>query len=181
MKHDVFISFSSKDRSEAEDIVKILNEKYGLTCWICVEDIHGGQRYKRLIPQAIRDSGVVVFIQSKNAIRSKEIPKEIGLAFDEDIDIIPYKIDTASLKGAEIEYDLYGINFIDGTVPTFDQRMEDLVVAVRKALSEVRLRSDDSASASDVTTGIVSEERTYRREIANSVFEYLDDVINNRS
>ena len=49
--HDVFISFSFKDQSFAENIVNILSSTYGISCWICTRDIDGGKRYKKLIPE----------------------------------------------------------------------------------------------------------------------------------
>ena len=93
--HDIFISFSFVDQRVAEEVVNALTSQYGFSCWICTRDIAGGNRYKALIPRAIDESRAVVFIQSENALESREIPKEIGLAFDADKPIIPFKIDQA--------------------------------------------------------------------------------------
>ena len=130
--HDVFISFSFEDQKKAEEIVNVLTSEYGISCWICTRDIDGGKRYKRLIPDAIRAAKVVVFLQSEDAVASKEIPKEIGLAFDSDKTIIPFRIDQAPLQG-DLEYDLYGIEYIDGTIPTQEQRIHELACAIAKA------------------------------------------------
>ena len=73
--HDIFISFSFADQDTAEAIVNTLTSKYGFSCWICTRDIDGGRRYKALIPRAIDEARAVVFIQSENALSSKEIPK----------------------------------------------------------------------------------------------------------
>lgn len=108
MTHDVFISFSFADQKTAEDIVNILTSKYGISCWICTRDIDGGDYYKDLIPEAIDAAQVVVFIQSSHAVESKEIPKEIGMAFDADKTIIPFRVDNAKLTG-KLRYDLYGV------------------------------------------------------------------------
>ena len=106
MSHDVFISFSFNDQEKAEYIVNKLSSVYGIKSWICTRDIDGGRRYKRLIPQAIRVADVVVFLQSQSALSSKEIPKEIGIAFDNNKVIIPFKLDDSQPSG-ELEYDLY--------------------------------------------------------------------------
>lgn len=37
------------------------------------------------------------------------------------------------------------------------------------------------AGIEPVYDGVVSEERPYRREVANSVFEYIENIINNRT
>lgn len=133
--HDVFISFSFADQKKAEEIVNVLTSEYGILCWICTRDIDGGRRYKRLIPDAIRSAKVIVFLQSEDAVASKEIPKEIGLAFDSDKTIIPFRIDQAPLQG-DLEYDLYGIEYIDGTIPTQEQRIHELACAIAKAIGK---------------------------------------------
>ncbi len=133
--HDVFISFSFHDRSYAENIVNQLTTKYGFSCWICTKDIDGGKRFKALIPQAIDNAKAVVFVQSESALTSKEIPKEIGLAFDAGKPIIPFRLDASQLQG-ELRYDLYGVEFIDGTKPTPDQRIYDLAVSIGNAIGK---------------------------------------------
>ena len=128
--HDAFISFSFSDQELAENIVNILTSQHEISCWICSRDIVGGRRYKKLIPEAIDQSRVLVLLQSASAIESREIPKEIGMAFDADIPIIPFKIDDAALKG-DLRYDLYGIEFIDARVPTFEERVSELAKAIK--------------------------------------------------
>lgn len=141
--HDVFISFSFKDQDHAESLVNILSSRYGISCWICTRDIDGGRRYKKLIPEAIDHAKVVVFLQSSFSIESKEIPKEIGMAFDADKTIIPFKLDDAKLVG-DLRYDLYGLEYIDATVPTFDDRVDELAQAIKKVLGHDKqtIRSD---------------------------------------
>ena len=131
--HDVFISFSFNDQTVAEYIVNTLSSMYEISCWICTRDIAGGSRYKRLIPEAIDNAQVVVFLQSSSSIASKEVPKEIGLAMDADKIIIPFKLDSAPLTG-DLRYDLYGVEYIDATVPSFDERIKDLAMAIKKVL-----------------------------------------------
>ena len=128
--HDAFVSFSFSDQELAENIVNLLTSQYGISCWICSRDIVGGKRYKKLIPEAIDQSRVLVLLQSASAIESKEIPKEVGMAFDADIPIIPFKIDDANLKG-DLRYDLYGIEFIDARIPTFEERVSELAKAIK--------------------------------------------------
>lgn len=138
MTHDVFISFSFADQKTAEDIVNILTSKYGISCWICTRDIDGGDYYKDLIPEAIDAAQVVVFIQSSHAVESKEIPKEIGMAFDADKTIIPFRVDDAKLTG-KLRYDLYGVEYIDATVPTMEQRIFELAKSISKAIGKTLL------------------------------------------
>ena len=133
-KHDVFISFSFNDRILAEDIVNKLSSLYGISCWICTSNIHGGSRYKQDIVDAIEQAQVLVFLQSSASVISKEVPKEIGIAFDAGKTIIPFKLDDAKLLSKDLQYDLAGVEFIDATVPTFDERIRDLALAIKKFL-----------------------------------------------
>ncbi|MBP3371300.1 MAG: toll/interleukin-1 receptor domain-containing protein [Clostridia bacterium] len=167
--HDIFISFSFADQQMAEEIVNTLTSKYGFSCWICTRQVEGGRRYKALIPQAIDEARVVVFLQSENALTSKEIPKEIGIAFDADKIIIPFKIDQAQPQG-DLRYDLYGVEYIDATVPTKEQRIYELAKAISKAIGKP-LPSDavpDAASMHLVSTPSV---------IPKSIFCGRDDVL----
>lgn len=135
MTHDVFISFSFADQKVAEDIVNTLTSKYGISCWICTRDLDGGDYYKALIPDAIDAAKVIVFIQSSHAVESKEVPKEIGIAFDADKIIIPFRVDDAKLTG-KLRYDLYGVEYIDATIPTLEERIFDLATSISKAINK---------------------------------------------
>ena len=46
---------------------------------------------------------------------------------------------------------------------------------------EILNRMADKAGIEPVYDGIVSEERPYRREVANAVFGFIESIINNRS
>lgn len=132
MAHDVFISYSFDDQTDAEEIVNKLTTVYGISCWICTRDILKGAHYKREIAEAIETCQVVVLIQSKHAVESSEIPKEIGIALEEEKKIIPFRIDTAKLKN-DLRYDLTGVEYIDATIPTKEQRIYDLAKSISNA------------------------------------------------
>ena len=55
------------------------------------------------------------------------------LTFDEDKLIIPFRLDDAKASGS-LRYDLSGIDFIDGQVPTFDERIDELAAAIKRNL-----------------------------------------------
>lgn len=135
MSHDVFISFSFSDQGIAEDIVNKLTSKYGISCWICTRNIDGGKRFKSSISEAIQEAKVVVFLQSEHSVISREIPREIGIALDADKTIIPFKLDQAQLQG-DMVYDLQGVQYIDATVPTPEQRIDDLAKSISKATNK---------------------------------------------
>lgn len=168
MKHDVFISFSFQDQKQAEEIVNILSSKYGISCWICTRDIDGGKRFKSLILEAIDAAKVVVFIQSENSLASKEIPREIGNALDADKTIIPFRIDSAQPHG-DLRYDLYGVEYIDATVPSFDDRVADLARSIIKVLGKDRKSQTVSNSSYQLKSNRVT---------CSEIFYGRDDILN---
>lgn len=167
--HDVFISFSFADQSVAEEIVNALTSQYGFSCWICTRDIDGGKRFKAMIPQAIRESRAVIFIQSEEALASREIPKEIGIAFDANKTIIPFKLDKAQPEG-DLEYDLYGVEYIDATVPTREQRIHELAKAISKSIGKPL---QNAAAVTSVSEKLVSTPSV----IPKNVFFGRDDTV----
>lgn len=170
--HDVFISFSFADQKKAEEIVNSLQSKYGILCWICTRDIDGGRRYKKLIPEAIRASKVVVLLQSESAVESKEIPKEIGIAFDSDKTIIPFKLDTSELHG-DLEYDLYGVEYIDATVPTMDERIYELANVIGNVLGKDITSCSNPVIASQSPEKLLPTPPVHPR----SIFHGREDII----
>ena len=136
-KNDVFVSFSFKDFDLVKKIVSTLEEQYGLKVWMCSKELRGGDKYFSIIPKEIRDSGVLLFIQSENSLKSKEVPSEILIARNSNVDIIPFRIDKTDIEESEIEYFLVITNYIDGTVPTFEKRVDDLSQSIYSALNRV--------------------------------------------
>jgi len=168
MNHDVFISFSFQDQEQAEKIVNILSSEYGITCWICTRDIDGGKNFKTLITKAIEATKVVVFIQSENSLSSKDIPREIGIALDESKTIIPFKLDKSQPHGA-LRYDLHGVEFIDATIPTFEERVSELAKSIFRAIGKNKEKNKASANTYKLQSG---------RVICSEIFYGRDDIIN---
>lgn len=88
----LFISHSSKDKNEVNEIVTKLNVSK-LPIWICDDDISSGADYTKEIPKAIRNSNAIVFVMSQNSVASKHVLKELGLALKYNKPIFPINID----------------------------------------------------------------------------------------
>ncbi len=169
---DVFISYSFSDQEDAEYIVNTLVEKYGISCWICTRDIAKGDNYKEKIAEAIESSGVVVLIQSKSAVESIEIPKEIGIALEEEKKIIPFRIDTAKLKNA-LRYDLNGVEYIDATIPTREQRIDDLAKTI------LRLKNDNNSRFYQKSSNYCMQSLKSTRISCSEIFDGRNQLIEN--
>jgi len=98
MNHNVFISFSSKDIETAIRIHDGLTNR-GVKCWISSKHVSPGGDYQTEIVNALAASCVMVLVYSQNANSSLEIPKEIALAGQYQLTVIPLKIDDVIPSG----------------------------------------------------------------------------------
>ena len=130
---DVFISYSSKNADEAEYIREVL-EKNNISCWIDHERVHGGQFFLEEILKGIENCKVLLIVLSKDAQKSTYVPKELALALDEQLIIIPYRIENCKIEG-QFKTGLAGINYIDA-FPDEIQGMTSMLEAVNNALQK---------------------------------------------
>jgi len=95
---DVFISYSSKDRFVADQLVNYI-ENAGFSCWIAPRNIKGGSEYSEVIEKAILHSKIFLLVFSEDSATSPWVKSELNIAFSENKYLIPYKIDATPLKG----------------------------------------------------------------------------------
>lgn len=69
MAHDVFISYSTKDKVIADAICANL-ENRGIRCWIAPRDILPGKKWGGSIIEAIERSKILVLVLSSNSNKS---------------------------------------------------------------------------------------------------------------
>ena len=112
--YDIFISYSTKDKSKVSDIINAFKQQ-GYKVWIDKEGIRGGDpSFKSTLVKAIEQSKIVVFFSSSNSNSSKWTEKEIGIAISKNKYIIPVKLDE-SLYANSVQFDLINYDFIDFT------------------------------------------------------------------
>ena len=132
MSHNVFISFSSKDLETATRIYEGLSHR-GVKCWISSRHVSPGGNYMNEIVSALTSSSVMVLIYSKNANLSKEIERELALAGQHQLTVIPLKIDDVVPSGAFI-YSLATSQWVE-VFPNVENTL-DTVAATIKAITE---------------------------------------------
>ena len=135
MAHDVFISHSSKDKPIADAICANL-EGVGIRCWIAPRDIAPGEDWPTAIAGAISQSRVMVLVFSAHVNSSEHIPRELSLAADSKLVIIPFKIDDTEPEPG-IRYYLTRTHWLDAINPPTKEQIRALVDRV-KALIPVR-------------------------------------------
>jgi hypothetical protein len=79
MAHDIFISYSNKDKPIADAICASI-EANGMRCWIAPRDIAPGEDWPTAINIAITKSRVMVLVFSSNSNSSADVSRELNLA-----------------------------------------------------------------------------------------------------
>jgi hypothetical protein len=110
-KYDVFISYSTHDQKIAEGICGFL-ERNGYRCFVAYRDILPGVVWARAITEALDDSCMMVVVFSDEFNGSEQTDREIEMASENKMPIVPYRISSANLTGAK-KYYLKNINWID--------------------------------------------------------------------
>lgn len=117
-KYDVFVSYSSKDISIVEDMVKEL-ENRGVKCWYAPRNVMG--RYAKAIVEAIENSKIFLLCLTKNSAVSEHVLNEVEMAYnkrknsDTNIMIEPIFLEQLDLDNPEFDEIMYyirRINFI---------------------------------------------------------------------
>ena len=92
MSAAIFISYASKDRDVARTICDAL-ENRGLSCWMSSRDVGPGENFQVSIVRAIRAARVMILVFSANANNSDEVKKELVLAGQTHLVVIPVRVE----------------------------------------------------------------------------------------
>lgn len=139
MNHDVFISYSTKNKVAAFDICDII-EQEGVKCWIAPRDIPMGSEYGDIIDKAICYCKIFIVVYSEFSAVSKWVKGEINLAFEEGKYILPYRIDETPLKGA-VRVMLNQTHWID-SYPDYKTHFNDMLDSVKRIIRQENKGSD---------------------------------------
>ena len=107
MAHDVFISYSSKDKTIADSICATL-EGRRIRCWIAPRDILAGVPYGEALIEALGTSRLLVLVFSAHANISKQVAREVERACSKGLVIVPFRIEDVPMS-KEMELSLIHI------------------------------------------------------------------------
>jgi hypothetical protein len=155
MAHDVFISYSTKDKLTADAVCAIL-ESHGLRCWVAPRDIMPGADWGESIVNSIRASRVMLLVFSTNANNSKQIKREVEIAADSGVTIVPLRIEDI-LPTESFKYFLGNIHWMDALTPPVEKHLEAIAEKVKAILSV------DSPNLEEVP-GTTSSAKSLERE-----------------
>jgi Tfp pilus assembly protein PilF len=130
--HDVFISYSSKDKAIADATCAHLESK-GIRCWIAPRDVLPGSNYPRSIVEAIDGSRVMVLVFSSNSNTSQHVVRELTHAVSKGVIILPFRIEDVQ-PSQDMEY-LIGLpHWLDAITPPLERHLTYLADTVKTLL-----------------------------------------------
>jgi hypothetical protein len=132
MTHDVFISYSTKDKVVADAIVAAL-EGQGYRCWYAPRDIKPGAGWGEAITDAINECKIFVMVFSKNSNQSKRVLEEVFFAITEGKTVIPFRIENLDPTGA-MRLHLSMLHWLDAYQPSWRAHLERLIESVSAEL-----------------------------------------------
>ncbi len=145
MAHDVFISYSHKDK-HVTDAVCARMEESGIRCWIAPRDITPGVPFAEAIIDGIRDSRVFILIYSSNSNNSAQVIKEVDRAVHHRLAIIPLRLEDVAMS-KQLEYYVSDIHWLDALTPPLDKHINRLSEVVKTLLTYNDIEKEDIEEA----------------------------------
>lgn len=124
MVHDVFISYSAKNKAVADAITAKL-ENMKIRTWIAPRDILPGEDWGESIINAIEKSKIFIIILTKDSNQSKQVIREVERAVSMGIPIIPFRVEDVELSKS-LQYFLSTTHWLDALTPPLEQHIDKL-------------------------------------------------------
>ena len=135
MAHDVFISYSSGDKPTADAIANAL-ETRGIWCWIAPRDVLPGEEWGPAIVRAIEHARIMVLVFSSHANASRQVSREVQLAFENNQTVIPFRVEDV-LPTQALKYYLSPVHWLDALTPPLAQHIRLLADRIQSYLDAV--------------------------------------------
>jgi osmotically-inducible protein OsmY len=147
MAHDVFISYSSKDKTAADALCATL-EAHGIPCWIAPRNISYGSDYGEAIVDGINESRLMVLVFSSHANTSPHIKREVDRAVSKSLTIIPIRIEDVAPTRA-LEYYISPVHWLDAVAPPLEPHLEALADKIQILLAKAGVERHDVTAPAD--------------------------------
>ncbi len=168
MPFDVFISYSQKDKAQAEEVCAKL-EAADVQCWIAPRNIDPGADWAESIIAGIRASRVMVLIFSASANSSPQVRREVQRAFERGLTVMPFRIEDVQPSPA-LEYYMGSVHWLDALSGPMDRHIEKLasLVKVHRAAASQAPPATAAAAPEPVAAPneVASVIRESRKELA---------------
>lgn len=149
LDHDVFISYSSKNKNIADAIVADL-EQNNVKCWYAPRDILSGEDWAGAINNAISSTKIFVLVFTDESNRSHQVTNEVTLAVNGGKIIIPFRLSGSDMNDTLLYY-LSSVHWLDAVSQPLNQNIETLRMQI-SALLDIDESTDRKAAAGTVTS-----------------------------
>jgi peptidylprolyl isomerase len=155
MDFDVFISYSSKDKATADALCSALEAAH-VRCWIAPRDITPGADWGASIVSALDGCRAMVLVFSNSANRSKQVNREVQRACQNDVPIIPLRIEDVTPTDS-MAFFMGPVQWLDALSPPLQDHLEHLAKVVKGVLAKNSTESElPSGSRSKVLDAVPS-------------------------
>ncbi len=137
MAHDVFISYSAKDKASADAVCAVL-ERNRIRCWIAPRDIVPGAEWGPSIIRGISGAKALVLVLSASSNKSRPVVREAERALNRGLPIIPFRIEEVQ-PSEELEFFVSASHWLDAFTPTLEAHAENLARKVKLLIGEAEI------------------------------------------
>lgn len=145
--HKIFVSYSKHDRNRVEPIIELL-KKAGHQIWIDRHAIDGASTWREEIVEALSNSDYFLFFASADSYRSINCGKELSLAADEGLTVIPVQIADCKPAGAG-KFIVAGLQRVDARTQSPAEVASTLSKLLSKKIKNFNRPPSKSDSAED--------------------------------
>ena len=150
MAHDVFISYSSKDKAVADAACATL-EARGIRCWIAPRDILPGKEWGESIIEALDNCRVMLLVFTETANQSRQIAREVNHAVEKGVAIVSFRIQDVMPTKA-MEYYLDVTHWLDAMTPPVEDHLQELADKMELLLGQSAAGAPESSPAGREST-----------------------------
>lgn len=133
MTQDVFVSYSSKDKSITDAIIATL-EQNQIRCWYAPRDIKPSDDWGKAIARAIDESKIFLIVFSSYSNQSQRVLDELNLAISCEIPILPFRIENLEPDGA-MRLHLSSRHWLDAYEPSWESHLRKLINTISTHLN----------------------------------------------
>ncbi len=132
MAHDVFISYSTKDKPIADAACATL-ESAGIRCWIAPRDIQPGADWSEALVNAIEEAKLFILVFSSHANESPQVKRELQHAFEAGRLVIPFRVENI-LPNKSLDYYLGSVHWLDAITTPLENHLQTLAAKTKTLL-----------------------------------------------
>jgi hypothetical protein len=168
--HDVFVSYSSKDKTIADTIVAALENNH-IRCWYAPRDIKSSEDWGKAITGAIEQCKVFLLIFSGNANHSQRVLDELNFSISQQVVILPFRVENLEPQGA-MKLHLSSRHWLDAYEPSWHSHIKKLVKDVSVNL-ETSIDEKQIVLPASIEKKIAQQQKKMNRIMAGVVIGAL--------